>query len=202
MSPNKLSQLTDLTPQQLQAIDFLMLGYSHRQVGESVGLSRETITRWMLYHPGFQAEINRRRREMAENSLDRLRDLLPKALDTIEDALDDENNQNRCKIALELLKTAGPLSFPVVRFVTGPIDANSIILDRTREEHDLLRNLNRPTEYQLKDTIRGIKDRLKDEHLPVSITSDQSDRKEQVEADAASEKCIEGKIEPQNPENT
>lgn len=103
----KRQGIPPLAIEQLNAIDQLVLGLSDREVAEKVGVARQTVTSWRLYHPGFQAELNKRRKEVWGASSDRLRSLLPNALDRIEKALLDDNNPNSWRTAIELLKATG-----------------------------------------------------------------------------------------------
>ena len=96
-----------LTVEQLNAIDLLVTGISDREVAEKVGVARQTVNNWRLHHLGFQAQLNRQREEIWGVSKDRMRALVPKALDRIEKALEDDGDQNSAKVALEVLKAAG-----------------------------------------------------------------------------------------------
>jgi len=96
-----------LSIEQLNAIDLLVTGLSDREVAEKVGVARQTITNWRLYHPVFQAELNRKRKEIWGVSGDRLRSLLPKALDRLEKTLVDDSNPNAWRVAIELLRATG-----------------------------------------------------------------------------------------------
>ena len=92
-----------LTIEQLNAIDMLLTGKSDQVVADAVGVARPTITNWRLHDAYFQAELNRRRKEVWGASVDRLRSLLPKAFDVLERAL----NEGSYRAALELIKMAG-----------------------------------------------------------------------------------------------
>ena len=65
------------TVEQLNAIDHLVHGATDQETAEAVGVHRVTVTRWRNYDVVFQAELNRRRREVWQVSTDRLRALLP-----------------------------------------------------------------------------------------------------------------------------
>src|SRR5262249_52967900 len=65
-------------------------------------------SRWRLYDPTFQAALNARRAEVWAAGADRLRSLIPKALDTLADELENKDSPNRLKAACELLKLAQP----------------------------------------------------------------------------------------------
>jgi hypothetical protein len=100
-------ELPPLSIEQLNAIDLLVTGLSDREVSEKVGVARQTVTNWRLYNPIFQAELNRKRKEIWGSSGDRMRSLLPKALDRLEKTLMDDNDPNGWRAALEMVKSAG-----------------------------------------------------------------------------------------------
>jgi len=116
-----------LTIEQLNAIDLLVVGKSDQAVADAVGVSRPTVTSWRLYDPYFQAELNRRRKEVWGAATDRLRSLLPKAFDTLEKALDEGSYQ----AALALIKLAG---LDGVAGQIGSTDAEEIIQQQKRDE--------------------------------------------------------------------
>jgi hypothetical protein len=65
---------------QLNAIDLLAAGKTDSEAAELLNLSRTTVTKWRLYDPVFQAALNRRRAEVWGAAADRLRSLIPTAL--------------------------------------------------------------------------------------------------------------------------
>ena len=76
-----------LTPEQETALDLILAGQSDREVACEVNRTRQTICEWR-HNPVFAAALNTRRTELWGHSIDRLRGLLPKALDVLEGALD------------------------------------------------------------------------------------------------------------------
>lgn len=94
-----------LTVEQQNAVDLLVTGATDREVADAVGVNRVTVTRWRNHDPHFQAELNRSRKEIWASSTDRLRGLLPRALDRLESELDE--GPNGCKVALALLDITG-----------------------------------------------------------------------------------------------
>ncbi len=92
-----------LTPQQEGAVDLLAVGKTVTEVSEEVGVARQTVSEWLNHHPGFQAAFNQRRQELWEAVSERLRSLLPKALDLLGHAIDN----GELKAALEVLKASG-----------------------------------------------------------------------------------------------
>jgi hypothetical protein len=95
-----------LTLPQQSAIDLLASGKTDTETAELLGLSRVTVSKWRLYDPVFQAALNQRRAEVWGAGCDRLRSLVPKALDTLADELDNRDNPHRLKAAIEVLKLA------------------------------------------------------------------------------------------------
>ena len=100
---DKSRQKETLSIEQLNAIDLLVTGKCDREVAEAVGVSRQTVTGWRLYNPYFQAELNRRRKEVWGAAVDRFRSLLLEAVAAVEKAI----KQGDAKTALEVLRMAG-----------------------------------------------------------------------------------------------
>ena len=94
-----------LTIKQENALDLLVLGETDAATAEAVGVNRVTVTKWRNYDPCFQAELNRRRQDVWGASVDRLRSLLPRALDALEDEL--QHGKQRGRLAIEVLRLAG-----------------------------------------------------------------------------------------------
>jgi hypothetical protein len=93
-----------LNIRQEQALALILEGKRDREAAEALGVNRETVTGWRLYHPAFKAKLNEARRTLWEENLDRLRRLLPLAVDTLEDILNNPEHPQRWKVALELVK--------------------------------------------------------------------------------------------------
>ena len=94
------SRQYELSTEQMNAIDLLVTGLSDREVGETVGVARETVTRWRNQNPHFKAELNRQRKDIWGSNHDRLRNMLGKAIDVLDQALETGDT----KVALEMLK--------------------------------------------------------------------------------------------------
>lgn len=108
---------------QLNAIDLLAAGKTDKETAELLNLHRTSVTKWRLYDPVFQAALNRRRAEVWSAGIDRLRALIPKALDALAAELERPDSPNRLKAAGELLRLVPlgqPLSF-------GPTDPEEIV---------------------------------------------------------------------------
>lgn len=92
-----------LTPEQLNAVDLLAGGATDAAVGAAVGVHRVTVTKWRT-SPTFLAALNRRRVDLFASATDTLRDLIPKALAVIGEALADADLDRRTAAAFDLLK--------------------------------------------------------------------------------------------------
>ncbi len=125
MGKKSYKRLQGLTVEQLNAIDMLLTGKSDQVVADAVGVARPTITNWRLHDAYFQAELNRRRKEVWGASVDRMRALLPKAFDTLERAIDEGSY----RAALELIKLAG---LDGVAGEIGTDDAAEILKEQKR----------------------------------------------------------------------
>jgi hypothetical protein len=113
-----------LTLAQQSAIDLLASGKNDTETAEALDLSRTSVTKWRCYSPGFQAALNRRRAEVWGSGVDRLRALIPKALDVLAEELDKPDSPNRLKAASEILRLA---QLPGGSGEVGPTDAESIV---------------------------------------------------------------------------
>ena len=113
-----------LTLPQQSAIDLLASGKTDTETADLLGLSRVAVSKWRLYDPTFQAALNQRRAEVWGAGCDRLRALVPKALDALADELDNRDNPNRLKAAVEVLKLA---QLPSGGAGIGSTDAEEIV---------------------------------------------------------------------------
>lgn len=125
-----------LTVAQQNAVDLLAAGRNDTETAEALGLHRVTVTRWRRYCPEFRAALADQRAAVWGASGDRLRSLLPKALDALAEALESAEGTDRLTVALALLKLAGPL--PLVP--TEPTDADELVRRVVDDERERLRD--------------------------------------------------------------
>ncbi len=121
----------ELTTEQQSAIDLLVLGKSDQETADAVGVHRVTVTKWRLYDALFQAELNKRRRDVFGTAADRLRALLPVAVEVLEAELSDTENRSRGQLALAIIKAVG-LNLGDI----GPTDPDAVV------EREVLTNSN------------------------------------------------------------
>jgi hypothetical protein len=110
-----------LTPQQAAAVDLLATGATVTDAAAAVEVSRQTVSEWLNHNAEFQAALNVRRRELWRDSTERLRSLVPQALETLQASLSDE--KQGMAAAVHILKAAGLYALPVP---TGSIHADEI----------------------------------------------------------------------------
>lgn len=124
-----------LTLAQQSAVDLLAAGRNDTETAEALNLNRVTVTKWRLYSPEFRAALAAQRAAIWGASADRLRALLPKALDALAEALEEADDSDRVNVALAVLKLAGPL--PLVP--TGPTDPEEIVRLTVEQERERTR---------------------------------------------------------------
>ena len=123
--------LTELDTRQLRALEQLLAGATDGEAADAAGVSRQTVSAWKLHNPAFRAELNRQRAELWDGSQDRLRSMVPRALDVISDALEGED---AAKVAVQLLRLAG-LSGAQVGEI-GPTTPQGVVDEEIRRRHD------------------------------------------------------------------
>lgn len=119
-----------LTPQQQAAVDVLATGRTLTETAEAVGVTRQTVSEWRNQHHGFRAELNARRQELWHEQADRLRALVPKALDVLVRELDGENP---LPAAVHVLKACGAYTLGAP---TGPATVEDVELEDYERKGD------------------------------------------------------------------
>ena len=100
------SEAPKLTPEQLNAIDLLILGKTDREVAETVGVRRETVTKWHK-NPFFSAELSARREELWVEAKLRLKALAIEAVNVLNRGLSSVDEKVAIAAAVHILKTVG-----------------------------------------------------------------------------------------------
>jgi hypothetical protein len=106
-SDTTLHELPELNDKQLAAVDALTVGATDQEAADQSGVHRVTVTNWRNRNPVFQAALNARRAELWSTSLDRLRSMLPKALDRVEEEIMGGDAPQGLRAALKVLEIAG-----------------------------------------------------------------------------------------------
>jgi hypothetical protein len=118
-----------LSIEQENAVDLLVQGKSDREVGELVGVSRQTVTTWRNDNVVFVAALNARRQGLFGENIERLRWMLSKALDVIASGLESEDEKIRVQTAWNIVKVAGVENLTP----TGKTTPDAIESERERE---------------------------------------------------------------------
>jgi hypothetical protein len=90
-----------------RALMLMLQGRKDTEVAEELGVSRMTIYRWKKYDGRFMKELEDRRALLREQAEDNLLELSESAVETIKDALKDNDMKIRlqaAKLVLGLLK--------------------------------------------------------------------------------------------------
>jgi hypothetical protein len=112
-----------LSTEQLNAIPLLCTGMTDAEVGQAVGVVRETVWGWRNEVPLFMAELEKARQQFISGAVDKLRSTLPKAVENVVNAVEAGN----LKASLELLRCIG-LYGESARFTPGATDPSQIAL--------------------------------------------------------------------------
>lgn len=112
MTKNDGAKIKELTEQQLAGIELLSSGTNITDTAKQLDVARQTVSEWLNHSAVFQAGLNGRRQELRQDSQDKLRSLLPKAIDILEKEM--ENGDNKLKAALALIKIVGLDTLPAI----------------------------------------------------------------------------------------
>jgi len=100
------SDAPNLPPEQLNAIDLLILGKTDREVSDIVGVRRETVTKWHK-NPFFSAELSIKREELWVDAKLRLKSLAHEAVNVLTKGLSSADEKVAITAAVHILKTVG-----------------------------------------------------------------------------------------------
>jgi len=110
--------------EQENAIELLILGKTDREVAEAVGVARQTVTEWRNKNAVFEAELNRRRRELWSGYADALRALVRRALEVLAEDLENERDLRlRQSAAVHVLRAVGMYGLEAPG---GPVSASAV----------------------------------------------------------------------------
>jgi hypothetical protein len=104
---NKNQTTTTTDDKEERALTLMLQGRKDTEVAEELGISRMTIYRWKRYDGRFLKELEDRRALLREQAEDNLLELSESAIETIKDALKDNDMKIRlqaAKLVLGMLK--------------------------------------------------------------------------------------------------
>ena len=120
-----------LTPEQLNAIDLLIFGKTDREVSETIGVGRNTISKWYK-NAFFIAELNARREELWKDAKLRLKSLVHEAVDVLSNGLHSSDEKMAITSAVHILKTVGLYGEAKGGF--GPTSPEKAVWDQRAEK--------------------------------------------------------------------
>ena len=120
-----------LSEQQQTAINLIVSGKNFQTVADAIAVQRPTVSHWVHHHPGFQAELNRRRQELWADLVDGLRSLAPKALEVLARELDGEAP---LPAAIHILRAVG--LYGGIAAPSGETDPQAIALAMKMKEDE------------------------------------------------------------------
>jgi hypothetical protein len=138
-----ICNVAQLTAQQQRAIDLIAAGSRDSEVAEDLGVNRTTVWRWRHHDANFQAELNLRRYELWQASTERLRSLVPCALDAIAEELEGPRRLRAAATILDLAGFKAMTKSGIHLKPSGAVTAAAIEADRRRnaELDELLKPL-------------------------------------------------------------
>ncbi len=160
--PDKIRQLSQ---EQMNAIENLLLGKSDRAAAETVGVSRQTICEWRNHDPLFIAELNRQRSELWSEAHQRLKSMANRALDAVElqlDSGDPKTSLAAARFILQGTRLLGDSDLPR----SGPTTPEAVIMAKLRSEARQELQSNKPQNmsgYGLLDPFEMENDRFEEE---------------------------------------
>ena len=120
-----------LTPEQLNAIDLLIFGKTDKEVAETIGVGRNTISKWYK-NAFFIAELNARREELWKEEKLRLKSLVHEAVDVLSNGLHSSDEKVAITSAVHILKTVG--LYGEVKDSFGPTTPEKVVWDQRAEK--------------------------------------------------------------------
>ena len=125
-----------LSSEQEKAAVLLAKGKTIAETAESVEVSEHTVRSWRWEHPGVQAAVNSRRQEDWAVVTDRLRALVPKALEVLEQELEGEAP---LAAALHILKACGLYGLRATGMWDGLTDPEDIAIEQAVQQQSRTR---------------------------------------------------------------
>jgi len=111
-----------LTAEQAAAVDLLASGKTVAETAAALEVDPQTISQWRTQHYGVQAALNARRQEQWAEQFNRLRALLPKALDVLSRELEGDTP---LPAAIHVLKACSLYGTPMV---AGPTEVEDVAI--------------------------------------------------------------------------
>jgi hypothetical protein len=119
-----------LSPEQLNAIDLLILGKTDKEVAETIGVGRNTISKWHK-NAFFIAELNVKREELWADAKLRLKSLAYESVNILTNGLHSSDEKIAITSAVHVLKTVGLYDGEWKNSIRTPKTAEEVVWDQT-----------------------------------------------------------------------
>ena len=187
-----------LTPEQLNAIDLLILGKTDREVSELIGVRRETVTKWHK-NPFFTAELNVKRDALWIDSKLRLRALASEAVNVLTNGLHSSDEKIAITSAVHILKTVGLYDKEGKGSITLPKTPEEAVWSQVVEDKTNLYKGSRPdalTEWSTKKWTEDVGKQLAAQMLAVEYEEAVREQKREIKDSKNRTKAQEAQLQP------
>ena len=192
------SPAPNLTPEQLNAIDLLILGKTDREVSELVGVARETVTKWHK-NPFFIAELNVKREELWADAKLRLRTLAHEAVNVLTNGLHSSDEKIAITAAVHILKTVGLYDGEWKGSVRTPKTPEEVVWDQVVKKNTAMYAQVRPdafTEYSTREWTEEVGTSLAAKYMDIDYEEAVRLQKKELKAYKKKAKSQPPQIEP------
>ena len=186
-----------LTPEQLNAIDLLILGKTDREVSELIGVRRETVTKWHK-NPFFTAELNVKRDALWIDSKLRLRALASEAVNVLTNGLHSSDEKIAITSAVHILKTVGLYDKEGKGSITLPKTPEEAVWSQVVEDKTNLYKGSRPdalTEWSTKKWTEDVGKQLAAQMLAVEYEEAVREQKREIKDSKNRTKAQEAQLQ-------
>lgn len=97
-----------MTTRMHAAAQLVAAGKTDAEVGEAVGVTRQTVNAWRNHHAGFAVEVEGYRRELWSVVRERLLGILPQAVDALERGMSGRDGWRPAMALLQMAAVAAP----------------------------------------------------------------------------------------------
>jgi len=98
---------TDMSVEQMNAIELLALGRTDQEAADTVGVTRQTVNKWRNHDTRFEVALNLKRQELWAGHADALRAMVSRALEVLAEDMGADDLRLRQTAAVQILRAAG-----------------------------------------------------------------------------------------------
>lgn len=192
------SPAPSLTPEQLNAIDLLILGKPDREVAELCGVARETVTKWHK-NPFFVAELNVRREELWQDAKLRLKSLAHEAVNVLTGGLQSSDEKIKITAAVHILKTVGLYDGEWKSNIKTPKTPEEVVWDQTVKKNAAMYAQVRPdafTDWSTKEWTEDVGESLAAKYMDNEYERAVDEQKRELKEYKKKTKALPSQLEP------